>query len=109
MRCADDALQAYVSVTLYSVAGWEPLVAATSDPEDAVFSYGLDGSNSPIAPYAHYVDDILQDGVYLGVDGTTTWAFKFDQSGQYYFIRLAGPDSGELQDGEFDGFLKVNA
>jgi hypothetical protein len=107
IRCADGELQAVGPLQSDNTFDWQPLVARTSQPEDAALSFGYDGTNSPILPYAHYIDGVQQDGVYFGVDGVTTWAFSFWEPSQYYTIRLLGPNSGSLKDGEFDGFLKA--
>lgn len=86
---------------------WLPLLAGTSDSQFASLGFGFVGTNSPILPYAHYVDGVDQGSVFLGAEGTTTWAFAYSDVGQIYSIRLLGPDNGGLRTGEVDGFLEV--
>lgn len=61
--------------------------------------------------YAHEINAVRQDGVFLGSANVTTWAFRRAGTG-YYQVRLLLPASatvkvGNLQDGEVKGFLKV--
>lgn len=63
--------------------------------------------------YAHEVDGVRQDAVFLGMANVTTWAFKHAAApATYYHFRLlvAGAENSNgtvLSDGEFKGFLKV--
>jgi hypothetical protein len=73
----------------------------------------MDEGSKPMT-YAHEVNGVRQDGVYLGSGNVTTWAFKRVANARHYQIRLFAPGTGTtkgnmLNDGEFKGFLKVTA
>lgn len=108
-RCSNGTLQSYNTGSNANSAEWQPLLAGTSDTQSAALGFGFAGTNSPVLPYAHYVDDVDQGGIFIGAEGTTTWAFSYDDLGEMYNIRLLGPDNAELQDGEVDGFLRVES
>jgi hypothetical protein len=71
--------------------------------------------------YAHEIDGLQQEGMYLGVKGQTTWGFRFTPGScfangtvstkDYYELKLMGlPESPYDTAGyevEFEGFLKV--
>ncbi|KAH8653136.1 hypothetical protein BGZ60DRAFT_387014 [Tricladium varicosporioides] len=75
-------------------------------PGDKELRYLTDGVKPET--YAHEINGVRQDGIFLGISNVTTWAFRRTQAHpEYYQIRLA-PGSGEpLYEGEFKGFLKV--
>ncbi|KAE8444079.1 hypothetical protein EG329_000861 [Mollisiaceae sp. DMI_Dod_QoI] len=81
----------------------------------------LISSSQGIRPetYAHEVDGVRQDGVFLGSANSTTWAFRLVLGAggiggrDFYQVRLLEPKNADpvmgiaLRDGEFKGFLKV--
>ena len=90
---------------------WVPLVLSPY-PYDAALMYKIDGEAPGV--FEHYIDDVKQDGVYLGgYDNTTTWGFTYypadvGSSGQsYYYMRLLGPDAGALGANETRAFVKI--
>ncbi|KAI1341720.1 hypothetical protein F5Y15DRAFT_413649 [Xylariaceae sp. FL0016] len=121
MRCGGHAsLQAQLDMG--AAAGgalWQDLVAAGT-PGESVLGFNLAPLPDPnyiIEPYAHAIDGIQQPGVFIGALNVTTWGFNYENStetGEYYFLRLLGPNShnmatGEqLNPGEFTGFIKVD-
>lgn len=56
--------------------------------------------------YAHELNGVRQDGVFLGIANVTTWAFRRVANLGYYEVRLFGLGAN-LKDGEFKGFLKT--
>lgn len=118
MRCSNNTLTGFVS-TGVSGATWETLQFAPY-PYDAELMYFVEGG--PVAE-AHELtlDGVKQDGVFIGSNGVATWGFRyFDASYSccgvpFYQLRLLGPNSADpttgaaLQDGEFQGFLKITA
>ncbi|KAI8634294.1 hypothetical protein F5Y19DRAFT_487752 [Xylariaceae sp. FL1651] len=117
MRCGNGSLQAQLN-TGFAGVQWQTLVAAGT-PAESVFGFGLPNLPDPnyeLEPYAHVVDGVTQPGVFIGAVNVTTWGFNYQNStetGEYYFLRLLGPNShnlatGEqLNEGEFMGFIKV--
>ncbi|OTB11299.1 hypothetical protein K445DRAFT_26662 [Daldinia sp. EC12] len=68
--------------------------------------------------YSHIVDGVVQPGVFLGAVNVTTWGFNYQnntEAGEYYFVRLLGPNSNNLatgkplNPGEFTGYIKITA
>jgi hypothetical protein len=71
--------------------------------------------------YAHVIDGVEQEGVYLGVKGETTWGFRYTPASchanatvstkDYYEVKLLGLPASEYDtvgyEVEFNGFLKV--
>ncbi|OHF00852.1 hypothetical protein CORC01_03926 [Colletotrichum orchidophilum] len=114
LQCVDgQGIQARVP-TGVSDYNWENLVAAEI-PYDALLMYFVNGTE--IKPYSHYTTNGTQiDGVFLGSEGYTTWAFQKDTTsdqGTFWAARLLGansedPSTGKpLFDGEITGFLRV--
>ncbi|KAF2119782.1 hypothetical protein BDV96DRAFT_568203 [Lophiotrema nucula] len=126
MICSFSTLHATLSNTTYN------LEIAAEENWQASFSFntspGVPGT--PIEPYAHFVNGVQQDGVFLGAKNTTTWTYKFNwggNAGEYYLLRLLGVmPKGTVhvkrQDGggrppvtfppdgtDWTGFLKVKA
>ncbi|KUJ11488.1 uncharacterized protein LY89DRAFT_688727 [Mollisia scopiformis] len=83
----------------------------STDPEDEELAYAAQGFKPE--PYAHEVAGVRQDGVFLGAQNTTTWAFKFlpstglAGSRDHYQVRLLGPKSSGLVTGVVGGFVKI--
>ncbi|KAH6666241.1 hypothetical protein B0J14DRAFT_659863 [Halenospora varia] len=79
----------------------------STTPNDKELGYLSDGIKPET--YAHEINGVRQDGIFLGISNVTTWAFRRTQAHpEYYQIRLSAPGSGEsLYEGEFKGFLKV--
>ncbi|KAI1147623.1 hypothetical protein F4825DRAFT_455316 [Nemania diffusa] len=118
MRCGDGSLQAQLNTGISGIQ-WQTLVAAGT-PAESVFGFGLPNLPDPnyeLGPYVHEIDDVRQPGVFIGAVNVTTWGFNYQNSsetGEYYFLRLLGPNShnlatGEqLNEGEFTGYIKVD-
>ncbi|OTA92564.1 hypothetical protein M434DRAFT_31698 [Hypoxylon sp. CO27-5] len=95
-RCGNDTLQAQLDLG-YAGTRWQPLIAAGT-------------------PDSHVVEGVTQPGVFLGAVNVTTWGFNyqnFTETGEYYFLRLLGPNSQNratgkpLNPGEFTGYIKI--
>ncbi|CZR68537.1 uncharacterized protein PAC_18436 [Phialocephala subalpina] len=94
--------------TILDGMGVQSLLLSTNlkDSELGYLSQGIKPET-----YAHEVDGVRLDGVFLGSANVTTWAFR--RAGEdYYQVRLLVPGSanakvGDLLDGEVKGFLKV--
>ncbi|KAI1352817.1 hypothetical protein F5Y01DRAFT_303756 [Xylaria sp. FL0043] len=118
MRCSNGSLQAQLNTGINGIQ-WQTLVAAGT-PAESVFGFGLPNLPDPnyqLEPYLHEIDGVRQPGVYIGAVNVTTWGFNYQNSsetGEYYFLRLLGPNShnlatGEqLNEGEFMGYIKVD-
>ncbi|KAI1097204.1 hypothetical protein F4804DRAFT_328264 [Jackrogersella minutella] len=118
-RCGNDTLQAYLDMGFVGVR-WQPLIAAGT-PAESVFGFGLPDLPDPnyhLETDLHLVDGVAQPGVYLGSVNVTTWGFNyqnFTEMGEYYFLRLLGPNSNNLATGEplnrgeFTGYIKITA
>ncbi|KAI1471507.1 uncharacterized protein F4812DRAFT_455621 [Daldinia caldariorum] len=68
--------------------------------------------------HSHILDGTVQPGVFLGAVNVTTWGFNYQnntEAGEYYFVRLLGPNSNNLatgkplNPGEFTGYIKITA
>lgn len=64
--------------------------------------------------YEHQVAGVTQDGKFLGSGGVTAWAYRYVAGGGFhgydaFDMRLLEAQDGELEDGEFYGFLKIVA
>jgi hypothetical protein len=118
MRCANGSLQAQLNLGLGGIQ-WQTLVAAGT-PGESVFGFGLPNLPDPnyqLEPYALVDSDGKRlPGVFIGAFNVTTWGFNYQNStetGEYYYLRLLGPNShnpatGEqLNKGEFTGMIKV--
>lgn len=88
-----------------------PIRISTDSNRDAMLvykSYGLIPE-----PYAHYVDGVEQDGVYLGIAGKTPWAFSQETGSNGVSLwkarlllgREDALNGDALRDGEIEGFL----
>lgn len=118
MRCGDGSLQAQLNTGIDGIQ-WQKLVAAGT-PAESVFGFGLPNlpdANYELEPYIHEIDGVRQPGVFIGAVDVTTWGFNYQnnsETGEYYFLRLLGPNShnlatGEqLNEGEFMGYIKVD-
>ncbi|KAI1740541.1 hypothetical protein F4680DRAFT_465163 [Xylaria scruposa] len=118
MRCGNGSLQAQLNTGINGIQ-WQTLVAAGT-PAESVFGFGLPNLPDPnykLEPYMHEIDGIRQPGVFIGAVNVTTWGFNYQNSsetGEYYYLRLLGPNShnlatGEqLNEGEFTGYIKVD-
>ncbi|KAJ8122985.1 hypothetical protein ONZ43_g955 [Nemania bipapillata] len=118
MRCSDSSLQAELNTGINGIR-LQTLVAAGT-PAESVFGFGLPSLPDPnyeLEPYIHEIDGVRQPGVFIGAVNVTTWGFNYQNSsetGEYYFLRLLGPNShnlatGEqLNEGEFTGYIKVD-
>ncbi|XXG97843.1 hypothetical protein Hte_004157 [Hypoxylon texense] len=114
MQCANDTLQAYLDMGFVGVR-WQNLIAAGT-PAESVFGFGLPDLPDPNYHLETYGE--VQPGSYLGAVNVTTWGFNyqnFTETGEYYFLRLLGPNSNNLatgeplNPGEFTGYIKVTA
>lgn len=92
----------------------DTIISIATDYRNAFFILGDDGYR--IAPYGHEIDGVVQEGVYLGTRGRSTWGFHYVPAGgrnpEHYEIRLAGgtpseDEAGVLTEPEFYGFLRV--
>jgi hypothetical protein len=118
MRCDHGSFQGQLNTGIAGVQ-WQTLVAAGT-PGESAFGFGLPSLPDPnyeLEPYAHVVDGMRQPGVFIGAVNVTTWGFNYQNStetGEYYYLRLLGPNShnlatGEqLNEGEFTGFIRVD-
>ncbi|OTA65375.1 hypothetical protein K449DRAFT_431975 [Hypoxylon sp. EC38] len=126
-RCGNDTLQAQLDLG-YAGKRWQPLIAAGT-PGEAVFGFNLPDLPDPnyhletwyacpSSPrkHLHVVEGVTQPGVFLGAVNVTTWGFNyqnFTETGEYYFLRLLGPNSQNratgkpLNPGEFTGYIKI--
>ncbi len=93
-------------------------------PWDAELGWGFENQYSiPLETYWHYIDGVKQPGVFLGNNGTTTWAVKYEpgntsdteNTNAYWNMRFLGWNSGlpwengtALDVGEYRTFLRVN-
>ena len=68
--------------------------------------------------YQHSIDGVVQDGEYLGLNGLTTWGFRYqgftcgaNATRDYYEVKLMGMPETEGDTAgyevEFKGFLKL--
>ncbi|KAI0846630.1 hypothetical protein F5Y00DRAFT_264441 [Daldinia vernicosa] len=131
-RCGDGTLQAHLNVGIEGDR-WQTLIAAGT-PAESVFGFGLPdlpdpnyrleiwyiylGSPVVKASHSHVIDGEVQPGVFLGAVNVTTWGFNYQnntEAGEYYFLRLLGPNSNNLatgkplNPGEFTGYIKITA
>ncbi|KAI0142525.1 hypothetical protein F4776DRAFT_511207 [Hypoxylon sp. NC0597] len=116
-RCGNDTLQAQLDLG-YAGTRWQPLIAAGT-PGEAVFGFNLPDLPDPnyhLETDSHAVEGVTQPGVFLGAVNVTTWGFNyqnFTETGEYYFLRLLGPNSQNratgkpLNPGEFTGYVKI--
>lgn len=123
LRCSGGQLQAhvnnYVSYCLPSCTGppsspsdneplnWRPVqLLAWSD--ELVFESEL---ALPVTPYAHFLDGVQQPGVFLGSDTSSTWAYlpTTNSRGQDVYSLRVVDDGSALNEGEFTGFVKIDA
>ncbi|KAJ5664633.1 hypothetical protein N7462_011446 [Penicillium macrosclerotiorum] len=94
----------------------------TSDPTNAQLQWGLaEDDSEAINAYYHYIDDVKQDGIFLGAHNVTSWGIQQQTNvpgtsgGPAWLLRLLGPGSedqetGEaLKDGEYETFIRINA
>lgn len=102
-RCGNGTLQAHLNVGIEGDR-WQTLIAAGT-PAESVFGFGLP-------------DGEAQPGVFLGAVDVTTWGFNYQnntEAGEYYFLRLLGPNSNNLAIGKplnpggFTGYIKITA
>ncbi|KAI0972986.1 hypothetical protein F4678DRAFT_34516 [Xylaria arbuscula] len=119
MRCGNNSLQAQLNLGIGGIQ-WQTLVAAGT-PAESVFGFGLPNLPDPnyeLEPYLHEIDGVRQPGVFIGAVNVTTWGFNYQnnsETGEYYFLRLLGPNShnlatgNQLNDGEFTGYIKVDS
>ncbi|KAI2617269.1 hypothetical protein GGS26DRAFT_596439 [Hypomontagnella submonticulosa] len=113
-RCANGTLQAHLNI---GMAGdrWQTLIAAGTPAE----SYVVNPLGAPyLRCHSHILDGVAQEGAYLGAVNVTNWGFIYQnhtETGEYYFLRLLGPNSNDpatgkqLFPGEFTGYIKVTA
>ncbi|KAI1807815.1 hypothetical protein F4811DRAFT_573326 [Daldinia bambusicola] len=128
-RCGNGTLQARLNVGIEGDR-WQTLIAAGT-PAESVFGFGLPDLPDPnyhlriclkclndLRKYSHIVDGVVQPGVFLGAVNVTTWGFNYQnntEAGEYYFVRLLGPNSNNLatgkplNPGEFTGYIKITA
>ncbi|KAI1381184.1 hypothetical protein F4677DRAFT_460431 [Hypoxylon crocopeplum] len=123
-RCGNDTLQAYLDMGYVGVR-WQTLIAAGT-PAESVFGFGLPDLPDPnyhlepcdLLHHSHVVDGETQPVVFLGAVNVTTWGFNYQnhtETGEYYFLRLLGPNSNNLATGkplnagEFTGYVKIIA
>lgn len=97
---------------------WQKLVIAGTHAE-AALGFGLSDLPDPtssVEPYGHSIDGQQQAGVYLGLRNVTTWGYNYindTEAGEFYYLRLLGPDSNnmatgeQLNEGEFTGYVKI--
>jgi hypothetical protein len=84
-----------------------PLLGSTPVQGSMVFRTGL-----RLEPYWHEENGVRQQGIYLGANNLTTWAFSYWTSGcgiGHIRVRFLGlPGSSRIEEGlEFKGFLKI--
>ncbi|KAE9364245.1 hypothetical protein N431DRAFT_354371 [Stipitochalara longipes BDJ] len=82
----------------------------SNDTNDAELGYFDQGNAIKPETYAHFVEGVRQEGVFLGWGNVTTWGYrrvKSETGGDYYGIRLLKLGIGDLKNGEIRGFLKV--
>ncbi|KAI1342772.1 hypothetical protein F5Y15DRAFT_268660 [Xylariaceae sp. FL0016] len=123
LQCEAGVLQARVPMDLTAAGAptsyaWTPLVLSPY-PYDAALMWMIEGDAPQI--FAHYVDGVKQDGVFLGgYDNSTAWGLRYEDadqgsSGPYYYARLLGPDSADpttgeaLYTNETRAFIKIGA
>ncbi|KAK6955486.1 hypothetical protein Daesc_003126 [Daldinia eschscholtzii] len=121
-RCGNGTLQAHLNVGIQGDR-WQTLIAAGT-PAESVFGFGLPDLPDPnyhlkiCMRDSHIVDGVVQPGVFLGAVNVTTWGFNYQnntEAGEYYFVRLLGPNSNNLatgkplNPGEFTGYIKITA
>jgi hypothetical protein len=83
--------------------GFQELLISTNSTDEDL---GYLGQGSKPEMYAHELNGVRQDGVFLGIANVTTWAFRRVANLGYYEVRLFGLGAN-LKDGEFKGFLKT--
>ncbi|KAI0182088.1 hypothetical protein GGR52DRAFT_527384 [Hypoxylon sp. FL1284] len=118
MRCANDTLQAYLDTGIGG-ARWQNLIAAGT-PAESVLGFGLPDLPDPnyhLETYRHVIDGEMQPGTYLGAVNVTNWGLNyqnFTETGEYYYLRLLGPNSNNLATGEplnlgeFTGYITIS-
>ncbi|KAI1480442.1 hypothetical protein F4774DRAFT_408938 [Daldinia eschscholtzii] len=124
-RCGNGTLQARLNVGIQGDR-WQTLIAAGT-PAESVFGFGLPDLPDPnyhlkiclvCYEHSHIVDGVVQPGVFLGAVNVTIWGFNYQnntEAGEYYFVRLLGPNSNNLatgkplNPGEFTGYIKITA
>jgi hypothetical protein len=88
--------------------GMQSLLVANNSTDEEL---GYLGQGGKPETYAHEIDGVRQDGVFLGMGNITTWAFR--RGAGYWQIRLLGsPGNGDskggsLNVGESRAFLKI--
>lgn len=94
---------------LHTLSAATPVYVDTTTGEIGEFSSGL-----TIESYQHQIDGVTQSGIFLGSGGVTAWAYLYvpgdpTRAGvvDQITLRLLDSQDGELNDGEFYGFLQV--
>ena len=111
LRCINGTMQAYAPVNWPDQA-WVNIAIESERSEMGYFI----GSTTPIAPFAHYVDGVKQDSVFVGAVGhnSTTWAFTYRPANQsthgrdFFYARLLGLNNATLGPGDFTGFIRAD-
>lgn len=87
---------------------WRPVSIAQYVYDELVFESEL-GYNP--TPYAHFIDGVQQPGVFLGGASSSTWGFQpaVNTRGQANFALRVVYNTTTLYDGEFTGFIKIDA
>jgi len=68
---------------------------------------GPESSGSKPLAYSHVLNGVKQNGVFLGRDNFTTWAFGRLADDRSWRVRLMTAEAEELQSGEVLGFLSI--
>lgn len=105
-QCTNSVVQALVPSAGNGPAAMQAL---TVSPDTKQLQWLNNNGGLPLLGYLHYLDQLPQDGIFIGAQNSTTWAFKLVDivTPPYYQMRLMLPDSPVLEDGEFEAFLST--
>ncbi|KAM7198218.1 hypothetical protein V8F20_006245 [Naviculisporaceae sp. PSN 640] len=117
-RCFNGALEI--------VGDGDPKITVSKDWRGAQMMLGdyQGGPGYKLEPYAHEIDGVRQEGVFVGANGKTTWGFGWERPSQedcvngnsgldWYSARLQGLEYDPSVESrawgpvEFEGFIKV--
>ncbi|KAL8393940.1 hypothetical protein RB595_003631 [Gaeumannomyces hyphopodioides] len=99
LKCSSGGLLAYDGT-------W---TAVTRGPDDKAFLLVGQEGGAALQAHAHFLaDGTQQEGVFIGSEGKTTWAYKYQlglEGRKEFRVRLL-VNSDSLEEGEFKGFLR---